>query len=208
MSYYPSFHMKKELFMTQRMFHGNIRAAALADQLTARFHERHTRVNISSSGVTALVQIGSQHGTPVTVHITDTDGGVLVTMGRDRDWIDRASDVGGMIERAASAKPISILAMIPEMIGEMNKGNIVPQIWDAINELCALTQALAGEKEAPQNPRICSFCQTPNQTDQENCISCGAALPVDLPRVCPKCSRAHTSDALFCQACGSRLIIG
>ena len=71
----------------QRMFHGGIRAAALADQLGARFNDRQRRVKVQSQGDTALVQIGSKHGTPVTGHIADTDGGVLVTMSRDRNGL-------------------------------------------------------------------------------------------------------------------------
>jgi hypothetical protein len=194
--------------MTQRMFHGNISASALADQLAARFNERHNRTMVRPGAGTALIQIGSQHGTPVTVNIADTQGGVLVTMGQERDWLDRASDVGSILERAAAGKPLSLLAMVPEVFGELTKENIAPAIWDAINDICALTRSLAGEKNAPGNPVVCSYCQTPNPPGTEQCQACGAALPVDLPRVCPKCGRAHTSDALFCQACGTRLVTG
>ena len=70
------------------MFHGHLTAAALADQLAARFNERHNRTAVSSGSGTALIQIGSKHGTPVSVHIADTEGGVLVTMSADRDWLD------------------------------------------------------------------------------------------------------------------------
>jgi hypothetical protein len=191
----------------QRMFHGGIRAAALADQLAARFNDRQHRTRCEVRGETALVQIGSKHGTPVTVHIADTEGGVLVTMSRDRDWLDRVADVSEMAERAANS-PLSMLAMIPDVIGELKQENIAPQIWNAINDICALTRSLAGEKNAPGNPRVCEYCGTANDPDLERCISCGAALTVDLPRKCPKCNRAHTSDALFCQACGTRLVEG
>ena len=192
----------------QRMFHGSITAAALADQLAARFSERHQRVNVSQGSGTALVQIGSKHGTPISVHIADTSGGVLVTMSRGQDWLDRVSDAGEMIERAANGNPLSLLAMAPEVFGELTKSNPAPEIWDAINDLCGLTRALAGEKNAPGNPIICPYCATPNPPGSEQCQACGAALPVDLPRKCPKCGRAHTSDALFCQACGTRLVNG
>ena len=191
----------------QRMFHGGIRAAALADQLGARFNDRQRRVKVQSQGDTALVQIGSKHGTPVTVHIADTDGGVLVTTSRDRNWLDKMADSSEMMERAASS-PLSLLAMIPDIVGELNQENIAPKIWDAINDLCALTRSLAGESSAPGNPKVCEFCGTSNDPDLDICFSCGGALPVDLPRVCPKCSRKHTSDALFCQACGTRLVVG
>lgn len=191
----------------QRMFHGGIRAAALADQLAARFNDRQHRTRSEVRGETALVQIGSKHGTPVTVHIADTEGGVLVTMSRDRDWLDRVADVSEMAERAASS-PISLLAMLPDVIGELKQENIAPQIWNAINDICALTRSLAGEKNAPGNPKICGYCGTANDPESELCAACGAALPVDLPRLCPKCNRAHTSDALFCQACGTRLVEG
>ncbi len=191
----------------QRMFHGGIHAAALADQLCARFNDRQHRTHIQSEGDTSLVQIGSKHGTPVTVHITDTEGGVLVTMSRDRDWLDRLADSGDMVERAASS-PLSLLTILPDVIGEVRQENITPQIWNAINDICALTRSLAGEDHAPRNPKVCTYCGTANEPEMELCQSCGAALPTELPRVCPKCGRGHTAEALFCQACGTRLVEG
>jgi len=191
----------------QRMFHGGIHAAGLADQLSARFNDRQHRVSIQVNGETALVQIGSKHGTPVTIHIADTEGGVLVTMGRDRDWLDRVADSSELIERAASS-PLSMLALVPDVIGEMKQENLAPLIWDAINDLCALTQSLAGENKAPRNPKIFDHCGTTNDPELDKCIACGAPLFTDLPRVCPKCGRDHTSDAIFCQSCGTRLIEG
>lgn len=194
--------------MTQRMFHGTLTAEALADQLAAQFHDRHYRTSIHSGNGTALVQIGSEHGTPATVHIADTAGGVLVTMSRDRDWLDRAGDAAGMLERAVAGNPLSILTIIPDLIGEMQKENITPAIWNVINDICAISRSLAGEKNAPGNPIPCPYCQYANPPGSGQCATCGAPLPVDLPRICPKCSRAHTSDALFCQACGTRLVEG
>lgn len=190
------------------MFHGNISAAAAAQQLAAHFNERHCRVSLTPASGSTLVQIGSQHGTPVTVNLADTEGGVLVTMGQDRDWLDHISDAGGMIERAAAGSPVSILAMIPEVLAEMKKENLAPLIWDELNSIFALSRALAGEDHAPPNPKVCLYCRTSNPAENDLCQACGAPLPVDLPRVCPKCGRAHTSDALFCQACGTRLVTG
>jgi hypothetical protein len=191
----------------QRMFHGSITAIALADQLAARFADRQHHTAIASQGETSLVQIGSKHGTPVTVHIADTTGGVLVTMSRDRNWLDKAGDASELIERAAT-NPLSLLAMIPDVVGELSQENVAPQVWDAINDMCALTRSLAGEKDGPQNPKVCEFCGTANDPSLELCAACGAALPTDLPRKCPKCGRGHTSEALFCQACGTRLVEG
>jgi len=194
-------------YSNQRMFHGGIQAAALADQLIARFNDRQHRVHTQIQGETALVQIGSKHGTPVSIHITNTIGGVLVTMSRDRQWLDRAADSSELIERAASS-PLSLIAMVPDIIGEMKQENIAPQIWNAINDLCALTLSLAGEENARLNPKICEYCGRTNDPAQEECVSCGGVLPTNLPRICPKCGRAHTSLALFCQACGTRLVEG
>lgn len=191
----------------QRMFHAGIRSAALADQLSARFNDRQHRVRTLAQNETVLVQIGSKHGTPVTVHITDTEGGVLITMSRDRDWLDRVADSSELIERAASS-PLSLLALVPDVIGEMKQENLAPLIWDVINDLCALTRSLAGEEKAPVNPKICKYCGMSNDPDLEECVACGATLPTVLPRICPKCGRGHTSDALFCQACGMRLVEG
>ena len=57
----------------QRMFHGSISAAALADQLAARFADRQHHTAIANQGETSLVQIGSKHGTPITVR-ADAEG--------------------------------------------------------------------------------------------------------------------------------------
>jgi hypothetical protein len=192
----------------QRMFHGHITSAALADQLTARFQQRHYQVGVQNGNGTALVQIGSKHGTPLTVHIADTEGGVLVTMSHERDWLDKAGDASELLERATRQGGFALLAMIPDVIAELGKENIQPAVWDAINDLCALTRSLAGEENAPKNPKVCLYCHTSNPPEAQRCLACGAALPVDLPRICPKCGRAHTSDALFCQACGTRLVEG
>jgi len=191
----------------QRMFHGGIQSAELADQLSARFNDRQHRTRTIVQDKTALVQIGSKHGTPITIHIADTEGGILVTMSRDRDWLDRVADSSELVERAASS-PLALLALVPDMIGEMKQENLAPNIWDAINDLCALTRSLAGENKAPRNPKVCLYCGVSNDPELEECVACGAALPTDLPRVCPKCGRAHTSEALFCQACGTRLVDG
>ena len=189
------------------MFHGGIRAAALADQLAARFNDRQHRVSIRQQGETALVQIGSKHGTPVSVHIADIEGGVMVTMSRDRDWLDRTADASDLLERAAR-DPFSLLTSIPDVIGELRGESLVPAIWNTINDLLALSRSLAGEVKAPKNPKVCQYCLTASPAEEEHCIACGAPLPVDLPRLCPKCGRAHTSDALFCQSCGTRLVEG
>ena len=192
--------------MNQRMFHGSIRAQALADQLVARFQDRQHRTLLTQHEGSAVLQVGSKHGTPLTVNIADTEGGVLVSMGRGRNWLDRTADAGEMIERAAAGNPLSLLAMAPDFLGELRKENLAPKIWDSINEICSLSRAIAGEKDAPQNPKVCNFCGVANPATAEQCQACGAALPVDLPRDCPKCGRQHTSDALFCQACGTRLV--
>lgn len=189
----------------QRMFHGSISACGLAGQLAARFTDRQHRVSVQESDGAALVQIGSKHGTPLTVHVADTTGGVLVTMSRGRDWLDRAGDASELVERAATS-PASLLALIPDVIGEMRKDNLPPRVWTAINDIMGLSRALAGERNGPSNPVLCPYCGVANGPEEETCASCGGPLPVILPRTCPKCARAYTSDALFCQACGTRLV--
>ena len=189
----------------QRMFHGHLTAAALADQLAARFNERHQRTHVTQGNGTAMVQIGSQHGTPMTLNIADTEGGVLVTMSSDQNWLDRLGDAGELLERAAH-NPFTLLTMLPDVLAEGQKKSLAPDIWRAVDDICGLTRALAGEKNAPRNPKVCTHCQTANPPELELCQACGAPLPVELPRVCPKCGRGHTSEALFCQACGTRLV--
>ncbi len=191
----------------QRMFHGSIHAGALADQLAARFNDRQHKTCIERHGDSALIQIGSKHGTPVTVNIADIEDGVMVSMSRDRDWLDRTADASELLERAA-ANPLSLLAAVPDILGEIRQENITPSIWDAVNDLMALSRSLAGEEHAPLNPKVCAHCGTSNPPEADSCQACGAPLPVILPRKCPKCGAAYTSAALFCQACGTRLVEG
>jgi hypothetical protein len=189
----------------QRMFHGHITAAALAGQLAAHFADRQHHTHIEYQPGAALFQVGSPHGTPLTVHFADTQGGVLATASRGRDWLDRTADAGDVVERAAS-NPLSFLTLLPDVIGELRKDNLLTDVWTVVNDIMGLTRALAGEEHAPQNPKICPYCGRANDPGLETCVSCGGVLPVNLPRICPKCGRAHTSDALFCQACGTRLV--
>jgi len=191
--------------INQRMFHGGLSAVTVADQLAARFQDRQHKNRMERYTGSALAQIGSKHGTPLTVHLADIEGGVLVTMSRERDWLDRVADSSDMIERAAT-NPISLLAMIPDVLGEMQETNLAPQVWAALDDIFALSRALAGENDAPKNPKVCLHCGSANNPELEQCAACGAPLPTDLPRICPKCGREHTSDALFCQACGTRLV--
>jgi len=189
----------------QRMFHGTIRCGALAGQLAARFNDRQHRTSVQDHGDTAIIQIGSKFGTPLTLNMADTEGGVMVTASRGRDWLDKAGAAGEILDRA-SKNPWTLLTVMPDIIGEMRKDNLVSRVWNAINDIMAMSRALAGEEDAPQTPVVCPFCGRPNDPGSEECGSCGGPLPVILPRICPKCGRSHTSDALFCQACGTRLI--
>jgi len=136
------------------MFHRGIKAAALADHLTVKYNERHHRTHIEFRGESTLDQIGSKHGTPITIHISDTIGGVLVSMGRDRNWTDKFADASDIFERAAT-KPLSIISAIPDIVGELKKENMAPIIWNAIYEIFAFTRSLAGEIDSPKNPIIC-----------------------------------------------------
>ncbi|HEX7540525.1 MAG TPA: zinc ribbon domain-containing protein [Anaerolineales bacterium] len=117
------------------------------------------------------------------------------------------ADSSELLERAATS-PLSLLALVLDVIGEMKQENLAPHIWDAVNDLCALTRSLAGEEKELRNPKSCHYCGMSNNPEMEECVACGAALLTDLPRVCPKCGRGHASDALFCQACGTRLLEG
>ena len=108
----------------QRMFHGHITAAALADQLAARFVERHQRTHVTHGPGTAMAQIGSAHGTPLTLNIAETEGGVLVTMGSDQNWLDRLGDAGELLERAAR-NPFSLLTALPDILAEGQKKSLV-----------------------------------------------------------------------------------
>lgn len=189
----------------QRMFHGQIKAPIVAEQLAVRFRDRFHQVTLDQGETSALVTIGSPHGTPVAVHLADTQGGVLVTMGRGPSNLSAAGDAADRLERAAT-NPLSFLAALPDVIAEARKKNIIPQIWSALDEIFHLARSLAGEENAPPNPKVCPYCQSTNPPQFDHCQSCGYPLEPDLPRNCPKCARAHTSDALFCQACGTRLI--
>ena len=66
--------MSEQPLSLLRMFHGRIRAVALADQLAARFTDRQHHVKIERYADSALVQIGSKHGTPITVQTRPVEG--------------------------------------------------------------------------------------------------------------------------------------
>ncbi len=189
----------------QRLFHGNLTASVVAEQLAVRFRDRFHRVSLEQGTASAYLTIGSPHGTPVAVHLANTEGGVLVTMGRGSSNLSNAGDAAELLERA-SRNPLSLLSIIPDALAEAKKKNIIPQIWSALDDIFSLGRSIAGERNAPRNPKVCPYCQSSNPPEEDHCLACGGVLPPDLPRLCPKCGRGHTSDALFCQACGTRLV--
>jgi hypothetical protein len=81
----------------QRRFQGKITSAVLAYQLSAFFNDRQPHAFIECEKGTSPAQIGSKHDTPVAVHIADTSNAVLVTMCRERNWMDKTAENSKLI---------------------------------------------------------------------------------------------------------------
>jgi hypothetical protein len=67
-----------------------------------------------------------------------------------QSWLDRLGDASDRLERAAR-NPLSLLTALPDILAEGQKKSLAPDIWSAVDDICSLTRALAGEKNAPRS---------------------------------------------------------
>lgn len=193
----------------QRSYHGNLSPDDMARALVMRFDEGDTRAQwMRDAEKRAVVQVRSrkaEHGDPntaVTVHITPSETGVVVSVSEQK-WLGVAADLARTGVKGW-LNPMRLLNEIDDIARNVRWLGMRSEIWKAVEEYCQSRGSGRGTAALLKNV-VCSYCGTPNDIGAHNCNACKAPLTAEQPIVCPQCGFLNNPEASLCVNCGGRL---
>ena len=122
--------------MDQRIFHGNIKPADVAQALIAEFNRGNLRAQTLGQSDNLAVQIGTRPGassggqTALAVNIQRTADGVLVQIGQ-QDWLGTAASLG-TTTIAALMNPWNLLGRLDDIAQDVENLQLNEHIWQVI----------------------------------------------------------------------------
>jgi hypothetical protein len=194
--------------MDQRIYHGNLKPADLAESLLAEFNRGNLRAQIVGQPDNLAVQIGTRLGaasggqTALTVTIQTATDGVLIQLGQ-QEWFGTAASLG-RTTMAALLNPWSLLNRLDDIAQDVENLQLSEHVWQVIDQ--AARALGTGYQLTERLSRLtCEYCGTANQVGEAACIACGAPLGKSQPGTCPKCGFAVRPNELNCPNCGQPL---
>jgi predicted RNA-binding Zn-ribbon protein involved in translation (DUF1610 family) len=193
----------------QRAYHGEIDTEDAARALVVQFNHGETRAQwMRGGGGRTVVQVRSvQRGhrdpsTAITLHITPSETGVVVSMA-EQQWAGVAADLArsGLM---TLLNPWNLIGEIDDIARNVRRLQLRDEVWQAVETYCR--SAGAGTGAAAQTQQlVCPYCGTPNEIGALNCHACRAPLAEAQPRVCPRCGFLNDPHAQYCVNCRTRL---
>ncbi|NOY98896.1 MAG: zinc ribbon domain-containing protein [Chloroflexi bacterium] len=190
--------------MEQRVFHGDLSPADLAQALLAAFNRGNLRAQILGKNDQMAVQIATRPGarsggqTALTVSIQKVTDGVLVQLGQQA-WMGVAASLG-QTAFAALRNPFSLLNRLDDLAQDIENLQLSENVWEVIAE--AARAAGASYQLSERLARLtCEYCGTANPVGEPSCIACGAPLGDAQPRTCPNCGYVVTGEESICPNC-------
>jgi hypothetical protein len=194
--------------MEQRAYHGQVSPETLSDALFAEFGHGSYRVQQLGEPDHLVVQIArpmvpvSGGQTSITVHLIETEDGVMVRLGQQA-WLGVAASIG-ITALSALRNPFSLLGRLDDLAQDIDALQLKERIWatlestaDALGASLELTEALR---------RIsCDYCKTANPVGAPSCHACGAPLGEAQPIACPSCGFVSPAGTSLCPECGTEL---
>lgn len=194
--------------MDQRILHGNLTPADIAQALLAEFNRGNLRAQILGQGDNLAVQIGTRPGaasggpTALTVTLQKTPDGVLVQLGQ-QEWLGTAASLG-RTTIAALMNPWYLLNRLDDIAQDVENLQLSERVWESINQTARA--AGASHQLSDRLSRVaCEYCGTANPLGEGTCIACGAPLGRTLPSTCPNCGFVVKPDEVRCANCGQAL---
>ncbi len=194
--------------MDQRIYHGNLKPADLAESLLAEFNRGNLRAQIVGQPDNLAVQIGTRLGaasggqTALTVTIQTATDGVLIQLGQ-QEWFGTAASLG-RTTMAALLNPWSLLNRLDDIAQDVENLQLSEHVWQVIDQ--AARALGTGYQLTERLSRLtCEYCGTANQVGEAACIACGAPLGKSQPGTCPKCGYVVRPNELNCPNCGQPL---
>lgn len=191
--------------MDQRIFHGNLKPADVAQALLAEFNRGNLRAQILGQSDNLAVQIGTRPGassggqTGLAVTIQRAPDGILVQIGQ-QDWFGTAASLG-TTTIAALMNPWNLLGRLDDIAQDVENLQLTERVWQAVDQ--AARAAGASHQLSERLSRIaCEYCGTANPVGEGACIACGAPLGRSQPGTCPNCGFVIKSNETRCPNCG------
>lgn len=190
--------------MDQRIYHGSITPALIANALVARFHRGNLRAQQFGNNEQMVVQIAT-HSRPaaggqtaVTVTLQQQKEGVIIQLGK-QTWYGVAASLG-MTAFAALRNPFSLLGRLDDLAQDIENLTISEQIWQTVDEV---VRTVGASLEISERLRrlVCEYCHTANPVGDPSCIACGAPLGRVQPRTCSRCGFVVRTSESVCPNC-------
>lgn len=194
--------------MEQRAFHGPITPQAFAQSLFAEFGRGDYLVQQVGEPDHLVIQIGrpqlpaSGGRTSITVHLIETEDGVLVRLGQQA-WLGVAASLG-ITALTALRNPFTLIGRLDDLAQDLISLQLREQIWTALE---GAAEALGASMELSEALRSikCEYCRTANTVGAPSCSACGAPLGEEQPVACPNCGFVSPPGRETCPECGQAL---
>jgi DNA-directed RNA polymerase subunit RPC12/RpoP len=194
--------------MDQRIYHGKITPADIANNLVGHFNRGNLRVQQFINGNQTTVQIATSNHpmsggqTALSILMQSVEDGVSVQMSQQA-WYGVAASLG-FTALAALQNPLSLIGRLGDIAQDIEDIQLTDEVWKVIDETA---RALGTGFELSDRLRrlVCEFCNTANPVGESNCIACGAPLGHVQPSTCPHCGFAIIHQENICPNCGNRI---
>jgi hypothetical protein len=191
--------------MDQRIFHGNLNPADLAQSLLAEFNRGNLRAQIVGQTDNLSVQISTRAGAPsggqtaLTVTLQKAPDGVLIQLGQ-QEWFGTAASLG-RTTMATLMNPWNLLNRLDDIAQDVENIQLSERVWQVIDQ--AGRAIGTGYQLSERLSRLtCEYCGTANKVGEAACIACGAPLGKLQPGTCPSCGFVIEPHEAKCPNCG------
>jgi hypothetical protein len=191
--------------MEQRIFHGKLTPADLAQTLMAHFNRGNLRVQQIGSGEKVAVQIATSQSaisggqTALSITLQKVEDGVAVQIGKQA-WMSVAASLG-LSAISALINPWSLLNRLDDIAQDVESLNLTEEVWATI-ETTARSLGSGYELSNRLRRSVCSFCGVANPVGEPSCIACGGPLGEDQPMTCLHCGYVFREKIKVCPNCG------
>ncbi|MBU4225160.1 MAG: zinc ribbon domain-containing protein [Chloroflexi bacterium] len=193
--------------MEQRVFHGNITPADVAQALLAEFDQGNLRAQVLGESGHLTVQIAtsqwSRSGgqTALAVNIQKIEDGVTVQIGQQQ-WMGVAASLG-QTAFAALMNPLNLLGRLDDIAQDIQNLQLNEKVWEIIAR--EVRAKGASHQLSERLSRLtCEYCSAANPVGEASCVACGAPLGAVQPKTCAKCGYVLTHEEKFCPNCGQQ----
>jgi hypothetical protein len=192
----------------QRTFHGPINPDDLTRALIAEFDQGNLSTKQVGRGNHRVIQIASRvlpasgGRTAITVHLSQVEDGVLVSIGQ-QEWMGVIASLG-ITTLSALRNPLSLIGRLDDLAQDIASLQLTERIWETI-ERAADSFGASYEISERLRRTVCEYCDTANPVGEPHCVACGAPLGHAQPRTCPQCGFVVPAGTQICPECNTIL---